>query len=243
MNHGPFEVNWTEPTVVAQHVARDWIIDGQPAPLSAVSGPIDVACGIARPEGFLSTLLRLGLEVRSFRAVGDHRPLGTLAPGTVVTEKDAARLPPDAPVRVLRMDLEVDGAGRSSQRSVVCCDLRMDLVLALPDPQGNRDLQLRARVPGTRSTRAAPNGSRDHRRLSRAAVGSARRRARRIDRGRGWPRAGGAPRRVGPRARERRRGVPDHDLREAPANRIAAWIVERLRRRVPGPSCFLRTTR
>ena len=110
VNHGPFEVAWTEPTVVAQHVARDWIIDGQPAPLSSVSGPIDVVCGIARPEGFLSTLLRLGLEVRSFRAVGDHRPLGRLAPGTVVTEKDAARLPPDAPVRVLRMDLQVDGA-------------------------------------------------------------------------------------------------------------------------------------
>jgi tetraacyldisaccharide 4'-kinase len=110
VNHGPFEVTWTEPTVVAQHVARDWLIDAKPAPLSAVSGPIDVACGIARPEGFLSSLLRLGLEVRSFRAVGDHRPLGRLAPGTVVTEKDAARLPPDAPVRVLRMDLQVDGA-------------------------------------------------------------------------------------------------------------------------------------
>jgi tetraacyldisaccharide 4'-kinase len=110
VNHGPIDVTWTEPTVVAQHVARDWIIEGQPAPLAAVSGPVDVVCGIARPEGFLSTLLRLGLEVRSFRAVGDHRPLGTVAAGTVVTEKDAARLPRDAPVRVLRMDLEVYGA-------------------------------------------------------------------------------------------------------------------------------------
>jgi tetraacyldisaccharide 4'-kinase len=110
VNHGPFEVTWTEPTVTAQHVARDWLIDGKPAPLSAVAEPVDVVCGVAHPEGFLSTLLRLGLEIRSFRAVGDHRPLGALAPGTVVTEKDAARLPVGAPVRVLRMDLEVDGA-------------------------------------------------------------------------------------------------------------------------------------
>jgi tetraacyldisaccharide-1-P 4'-kinase len=104
------DATWTKPTVTARHVARDWILDGRPAPLSAVSDPIDVVCGIARPEGFLSTLLRLGLEVRTFRAVGDHRPLGRLEPGTVVTEKDAARLPPDAPVRVLRMELQVEGA-------------------------------------------------------------------------------------------------------------------------------------
>jgi tetraacyldisaccharide 4'-kinase len=109
VNHGPMESAWTQPTVFARHVPRDWIIDGQPAPLSAVSDAVDVACGIARPEGFLSTLLRMGLEVRSFRTVGDHRALGMLEPGTVVTEKDAARLPVGAAVRVLRMDLQVEG--------------------------------------------------------------------------------------------------------------------------------------
>ncbi len=89
-----------------------WLVAGRRLPLEAVTGEVDVAVGIARPEGFFSALLRLGLTVRSWRVVRDHGALdpAALPEGCVVTEKDAARLPPDAPVRALLVDLEVEGA-------------------------------------------------------------------------------------------------------------------------------------
>ena len=67
------------------------------------------AVGIAVPERFICTLLDLGLQIRSLRVVRDHGDLGPLEPGTVVTEKDAARLTPDADVWALRMDMQTTG--------------------------------------------------------------------------------------------------------------------------------------
>ena len=88
---------------------RGWIHRGQLHPIDAIEGEVDVAVGIAAPERFICTLLDLGLQIRSLRVVRDHGDLGPLQPGTVVTEKDAARLTPDADVWALRMDMQTTG--------------------------------------------------------------------------------------------------------------------------------------
>lgn len=100
------------PTVRARYTPLGWLRRGEVLPLDALPpGPHPVATGIARPEGFLSMLVRLGVEVGEWRAVRDHGDLGALAAGTLVTEKDAARLPPEADVWALRVGLDVeDGA-------------------------------------------------------------------------------------------------------------------------------------
>lgn len=110
-NQGPVPpwVPSSLPLVRSRLVPVGWRLGARFAPLSAVSGVVDVAVGIARPAGLLCMLQRLGLEVRSVRDVGDHGHLGQLPPGTVVTEKDAARLPQGADVRVLVCRLDVDG--------------------------------------------------------------------------------------------------------------------------------------
>ena len=66
--------------------------------------------GIAHPAGFLATLSRLGLEVRSFRALPDHGALGELPEDAVITEKDAARLPEEHPAWALCTGLDVHGS-------------------------------------------------------------------------------------------------------------------------------------
>ena len=77
--------------------------------MDALSGEVDVAVGIAAPERFVCTLLDLGLTIRTLTVVRDHGQLGPLKPGTVVTEKDAARLPVDADVWALQLDLCTSG--------------------------------------------------------------------------------------------------------------------------------------
>jgi tetraacyldisaccharide 4'-kinase len=99
-----------QPLIRSHLVPQDWLIAGQAAPLSAVQGEVDVVVGIARPEGFLCTLVQLGLSLRSLRLLPDHAQPDELPPHAVMTEKDAARLPPGAPVRALRMRLVVEGA-------------------------------------------------------------------------------------------------------------------------------------
>ncbi|MFT5679369.1 MAG: tetraacyldisaccharide 4'-kinase [Myxococcota bacterium] len=100
----------SQPTVSARYRPVGWLRRGVVLPLSAFTGPCTVVTGIARPEGFVCALLSAGLTVASLKALPDHAPLGTLPPGAVVTEKDAARLPPDADVWALKMELEVTGA-------------------------------------------------------------------------------------------------------------------------------------
>ena len=92
-----------------RYVPRGWRIGGAVRPLDAVVGDIDVVVGIARPESFICQLLELGLRVRSVAYVADHGGLSELPPGCVVTEKDAARLPADADIRVLLVDTVVEG--------------------------------------------------------------------------------------------------------------------------------------
>jgi len=52
----------------------------------------------------------MGIAIGNLTVVADHAPLHRLRPGTLVTEKDAARLPEDADVWALRMRLVVEGA-------------------------------------------------------------------------------------------------------------------------------------
>ena len=87
-----------------------WDTPEGPADLEAVSGPVQVHAGLARPAGFLSALVRLGLDLEQVYLEQDHGHLAGLGPGAVVSEKDAARLHADAPVRVLRTRLVVEGA-------------------------------------------------------------------------------------------------------------------------------------
>ena len=86
-----------------------WLHRGQNKPLSSLTGEVDVAVGIAKPERFVCTLMDMGLNVRSLIRVRDHGEFGELKPGTVMTEKDAARLPETADVWALKMDLQTEG--------------------------------------------------------------------------------------------------------------------------------------
>jgi tetraacyldisaccharide 4'-kinase len=98
------------PVVRAWLEPDSWRFGAMDHPLSAVSGSVHAMAGIARPERFCCTLLRMGLDIDSWKPVGDHHSLGTLRPNAVITEKDAARLPQDAPVRVLKMTVKARGA-------------------------------------------------------------------------------------------------------------------------------------
>lgn len=97
------------PRVAASLRPAGWLHRGERLPLEAVSGRVEVAAGIARPERFVGSLVRLGLVLDEVRLFRDHGELGRLPPGCVVTEKDAARLPVDADVRALVMETEVHG--------------------------------------------------------------------------------------------------------------------------------------
>ena len=96
--------------VRSTQVPTGWRQGGHHRPLPARRGPVDAVAGIAHPAGFLATLLRLGLEVRSFRALPDHGALGALPEDAVITEKDAARLPEDHVAWALCIGLDVQGA-------------------------------------------------------------------------------------------------------------------------------------
>ena len=97
--------------VVHSHVEPfGWLHKGHLHPLDAVEGAVDVVVGIAKPERFLCELLKLGLRIRTYRVVPDHGDLGHVEAGTVVSEKDAARLPSHADVWTLKMKLHVRGA-------------------------------------------------------------------------------------------------------------------------------------
>lgn len=97
------------PRVQAVAVPTHWMHRGQRLPLSAVQGEVVVGAAISKPERFLSTVVRLGLDVGQVRLARDHGELHGLPPGAVVTEKDAARLPADADVHALVLGLEVWG--------------------------------------------------------------------------------------------------------------------------------------
>jgi tetraacyldisaccharide 4'-kinase len=101
------------PTARARLVPAGWLRFGERLPLDALRGPVHAACGIARPEAFFTELVDLGLPIQGWTVRADHAPLGPLPPGAVVTEKDAARLPPGADVWALQLRLEVDEVGQA----------------------------------------------------------------------------------------------------------------------------------
>lgn len=119
VNHGelPAEIERQLPPHLTRVSARArpaaWLRGGRLGveilPINARTGAVDVVVGIARPEPFVCALLRLGLTIRSLRLLPDHAPLTDVPPGAVMTEKDAARLPPEADVWALRQELDVEG--------------------------------------------------------------------------------------------------------------------------------------
>lgn len=100
------------PRVRARWQPAGWLHRGQRLPLAARQGPAEVVVGVARPEGFLCALLQAGVEIRGLRIVSDHGSLGRTPPGAVMTEKDAARLPPEADVWALRLEPRLVGEDR-----------------------------------------------------------------------------------------------------------------------------------
>jgi tetraacyldisaccharide 4'-kinase len=112
--HHPAPIGLSLPALPDRPVTRSrvrplrWRIRGEDVELSAVEGTVDVVVGIARPEGFLCTLLDLGLNLGSVQVLPDHGRMPALPPGCVVTEKDAARLPPSADIRVLITELDIE---------------------------------------------------------------------------------------------------------------------------------------
>lgn len=104
-------------------------LDREGRSIRGVEGPVLAFCGIGRPEGFMSTLERTGLDVVDKVVYPDHHSYGAAdlqrlaaraadagARWMVTTEKDMvkiARLPETAPeVAALSVSLEVSG-GRS----------------------------------------------------------------------------------------------------------------------------------
>jgi tetraacyldisaccharide 4'-kinase len=106
-NLRPLDLPPNIPVIHSRSVPSHWLYRGERHPLDAKSGSVAVAVGVAEPSRFVCTLLDLGLTVSELRVVGDHRPLGEIPSGCVVTEKDASRLPPDADVWTLVMETEV----------------------------------------------------------------------------------------------------------------------------------------
>ena len=63
----------------------------------------------ALKTGHVAELLDLGLELRSVTLLPDHGRVPPLPSQCVVSEKDAARLPADADIRVLVAALDIRG--------------------------------------------------------------------------------------------------------------------------------------
>ena len=101
-------INMTHHCLRSQLIPSHWWHRGQSYPLSHLQGAFAVAVGIAHPEAFLTALHQLNIVIDHLLQFPDHHPLPELPTGCIVTEKDAARLPPDADVWALCMSLQVD---------------------------------------------------------------------------------------------------------------------------------------
>lgn len=104
--------------VEARYRPAGWLHRGRELPLDALpAGPVVALAGIARPEGFFALLRRMGVRPARCLPYPDHHRFtgaelqalqGWAADHLVLTtEKDAARLPSDAPVWALRLSLEL----------------------------------------------------------------------------------------------------------------------------------------
>ena len=124
--------NPSAPIVRAWHVPDALVPIGPagdaPEPVAGLAGlrgaPVYAFCGIANPQGFLTTIRELGARLVGARAFGDHHPY---TPGEIAalardaaeagaafvltTEKDAARLsapPGDLPFVALRIRMRIE---------------------------------------------------------------------------------------------------------------------------------------
>ncbi len=106
----------TLPRVRARWEPTGWLHRGERLPLAARRGPARVFAGLARVEGFVCALLSLGVEIEALTVGPDHGSFHTVPPGAVMTEKDAARLPPDAEVWALCLAPRLVGEDRLLRR-------------------------------------------------------------------------------------------------------------------------------
>ena len=104
--------------VQAQYRPVAWLRRGARLPLASIPArPAVALAGIARPEGFFRQLRALGIDIRRTMVFPDHHAFswGDLQSIeawqddylVITTEKDAARLPADAPVYALVVEVEV----------------------------------------------------------------------------------------------------------------------------------------
>ena len=121
-----YQLAGSRPVYAAAYEPLGWRTLGRPEidPPEVLTGRRVLAfCGLGRPESFLKSLNQLGLEVRRFIALRDHRPydrrvldglgLEFLESGAellVTTAKDAVKLPPDfsLPVKYLDMSMKIN---------------------------------------------------------------------------------------------------------------------------------------
>ncbi|MDR2945395.1 MAG: tetraacyldisaccharide 4'-kinase, partial [Candidatus Adiutrix sp.] len=100
-------------------------------PLESLAGkPVFAFCGLGRPDSFQRTLAGLGVNLCRFVPLRDHqvydRPLlnrlgldflASRAEFLVTTAKDAVKLPPNfpLPVKILKMELALDRPGELAE--------------------------------------------------------------------------------------------------------------------------------
>ena len=99
-----------KPVIKSHYKPTGWIHKGKRYPLDFVQGEVTAMVGTAISSGFWTFLSQLQLTVVTARTLKNHQAIKTTVPGTLMTEKDAARLPPDTDVWALQVDLVVQGA-------------------------------------------------------------------------------------------------------------------------------------
>lgn len=134
---------WLRPDVIrveARYTPTGWLEGGQRVPLATVPiGAVAVLTGIARPERFLRQLTTLGYTVATWRARPDHHRfdeddlawIHTHAARlpVVTTEKDRVRLPTDALVAALLVEVVVTRGEEALER-------RLAAVVGASGPEG-----------------------------------------------------------------------------------------------------------
>ena len=99
-----------KPIIRSHYRAVSWLHKGKSLPLSSKTGDTKAIVGISVASGFWTALSQLKLNVTHYQQLGNHAPIKTNSPNVVMTEKDAARLPIQAPIWALQMELVVEGA-------------------------------------------------------------------------------------------------------------------------------------
>ncbi|MEC7986880.1 MAG: tetraacyldisaccharide 4'-kinase, partial [Myxococcota bacterium] len=120
--------NWTsdcrlsfpKPTLYSWYRPIGWLHRGKRYPLEHKRGEAVAICGISNPTSFWTMLAQIPeIHIKEWVTYPNHAPLPKPPSGCVVTEKDAARLSPDADVWALRIKLVVS-ATPSEKPNAIC---------------------------------------------------------------------------------------------------------------------------